>query len=75
MRANGLNVAVVGLAQLTSGLEVLLAGPASRQDRQRQCNLDGRHCAVCSWWGSRTARMEEKVEGRALVYRTVGRPP
>jgi hypothetical protein len=33
--ANGLNFAIVGVAQLADGLEVLLASPALRQDRQR----------------------------------------
>jgi hypothetical protein len=56
VRANRLDVAVVGLAEGASGLEVLLASPALRQDRQRQCDLDVRHCVewrvlVLAWWG------------------------
>lgn len=36
VRANWLDVAVVRLGELADRLEVLLASPALRQDRQRQ---------------------------------------
>lgn len=55
VRANRLNIAVVGLAKLTDGLEVLLASPAFRQDRERQGNLNVGHYCVggLRWWGTR----------------------
>jgi hypothetical protein len=40
VRADGLNLAVVGLADGADGLEVLLASPALGQDGQRQVDLD-----------------------------------
>ena len=58
MRADRLNLAVVGLAERADGLEVLLTGPALGQDGQRQVDLDvGHGCdwecrAVVMQWGS-----------------------
>jgi hypothetical protein len=43
VRADGLDLAVVGLADGTGGLEVLLASPALGQDGQRQVDLDVGH--------------------------------
>ena len=45
VRANRLNIAVVCLAQLADGFEVLLTSPALGQDGQWQRNLHVRHCA------------------------------
>ena len=48
VRADGLDLAVVGLADGAGGLEVLLASPALGQDGQRQVDLDGGHgCGRC----------------------------
>lgn len=45
MRADGLDLAVVGLAEGADGLEVLLASPALGQDGQGEVDLDvGAHC-------------------------------
>jgi hypothetical protein len=48
VRADGLDFAVVGLAEGARGLEVLLASPALRQDGQRQVDLDVGHCVAVS---------------------------
>ena len=48
VRADGLDLAVVGLADGAGGLEVLLASPALGQDGQRQVDLDvGHGCGRC----------------------------
>lgn len=56
VRADGLDLAVVGLAEGADRLEVLLAGPALGQHGQRQVDLDVGHCcgrcgrcSRCSW--------------------------
>ena len=46
MRPHGLDVAVVGLAELSQRLEVLLACPALRQDGERQVHLHRGHVCV-----------------------------
>lgn len=53
VRTDGLNVAIVGGAQVADGLEVLLGGPARRQDWKGKRNLHGRHCG----W------VDEKIAG------------
>lgn len=53
VRADGLDLAVVGLAEGADGLEVLLAGPALGQDGQRQVDLDvGHGCGRCDRCGA-----------------------
>lgn len=54
VRANRLNVAIGRRAELADGLEVLLAGPASRQHGQRQRNLHVGSHGVVLWWGVQT---------------------
>jgi hypothetical protein len=60
--ANRLNLAVVCIAQLADGLEVLFTSPALRQDRQRQRNLHVCHYAGLSSWVVGETGSERKSE-------------
>ncbi len=64
--SNGLNVAVVGLAELAHGCKVLVASPSCRQDRQWQRNCNVGHCVRCgdsrilvwdSWVGKKNTQI------------------
>lgn len=44
--ADRLDIAVVGLAELADGLEVLFGSPTLREDRKRQRNRDRSHGEV-----------------------------
>jgi hypothetical protein len=41
--ADGLDVAVVGMAELSDGFEVFFGSPALREDRERQRNCHRSH--------------------------------
>lgn len=75
VRANRLDVAINGLAELANRLKVLLTSPTTGQDGQRQCNRNVCHGAVDGLGVRGHGGLENKVEEIRWAQAPVCRAP